>query len=33
MDHLKGRLFIDHIFENKSPLYYIQGEDWEEVEL
>jgi len=33
MDHLNGRLFVDHIFENKSPLYYIRGDEWEEVEL
>ncbi len=33
IDHLNGKLFIDHIFKNKSPLYYIRGENWEEVKL
>ncbi len=33
IDHLNGRLFIDHIIEHKSPLYYIRGDEWEEVEL
>jgi peptide deformylase len=33
MDHLTGRLFIDHIIEQDAPLYKIQGDEWEEVEL
>lgn len=33
IDHLNGILFIDHILEQKSPLYQFKGADWEEVEL
>jgi len=33
IDHLNGNLFIDHIIEQKSPLYKFDGEDWEEVDL
>jgi len=33
IDHLHGRLFIDHILEHESPLYLIKGDEWEEVEL
>lgn len=33
VDHLKGKLFVDVILEQKKPLYeYIDGE-WEEVEI
>ena len=34
VDHLEGKLFIDHILEQNAPLYKF-GEDgeWEEVEL
>ncbi len=33
LDHLEGILFIDHIIQQKKPLYkYVRGE-WEEVEL
>ncbi|HKC04519.1 MAG TPA: peptide deformylase [Patescibacteria group bacterium] len=33
IDHLNGILFIDHILEEKKPLYKVDGDDWEEVEL
>ena len=33
IDHLNGILFIDHILEQKSPLYKVVGDEWEEVEL
>ena len=33
IDHLNGVLFIDHILQQKSPLYKFTGEEWEEVEL
>lgn len=33
IDHLKGKLFIDHILEQDAPLYKIHDEEWEEVEL
>lgn len=33
IDHLHGKLFIDHILEQESPLYKFDGEEWEEVEL
>ncbi len=33
MDHLIGVMFVDHILKNKSPLYHIKGDEWEEVEL
>lgn len=33
IDHLHGKLFIDHILEQDSPLYKFDGEEWEEVEL
>lgn len=33
VDHLKGVLFVDRLFEQKKPLYeYINGE-WEEVDF
>jgi peptide deformylase len=33
IDHLKGVLFIDHLIAKKQPLYKIEGDEWEEVEL
>lgn len=33
LDHLNGKLFIDYILENKSPLYYIRGDEVTEVEV
>ncbi len=33
LDHLEGKLFIDHILSQSSPLYKIKGDDWEGVEL
>ncbi len=33
MDHLNGKLFIDHILEQKAPLYQFGDDGWEEVEL
>ena len=33
LDHLKGKVFIDHIVEQNAPLYKFQGDEWEEVEL
>jgi peptide deformylase len=33
IDHLNGVLFIDRLFEEKKPLYKVDGDDWEEVEL
>lgn len=33
VDHLMGRLFIDHILENKSRLFYIEDDNAEEVDL
>jgi peptide deformylase len=33
IDHLNGVLFIDHLLEEKQPLYKVDGDDWEEVEL
>ena len=33
IDHLNGILFIDHLLEEKKPLYKVDGDDWEEVEL
>lgn len=33
IDHLNGVLFIDRLFEEKKPLYKVEGDDWEEVEL
>jgi len=32
-DHLKGVLFTDHVLAQRKPLYKVQGEDWEEVEI
>lgn len=33
VDHLEGKLFIDHILEKKSRLFYIEDDDVEEVEI
>ena len=33
IDHLEGVLFIDHLLTEKKPLYKIEGDEWEEVEL
>lgn len=33
VDHLNGILFVDHILEEKKPLYKVEGDEWEEVEL
>ncbi len=33
IDHLNGILFIDHLLKEKKPLYKVEGEEWEEVEL
>ena len=33
IDHLEGILFIDHLISEGKPLYKIEGEEWEEVEL
>lgn len=33
IDHLNGKLFVDHILEQESRLFKIQGDEWEEVEL
>ncbi len=31
VEHLKGILFIDHIFKNSSPLYKIKGDTYEKI--
>lgn len=33
MDHLNGILFVDRLLEQKKPLYKLEGEKWEEVDL
>lgn len=33
IDHLNGILFIDRLFKEKKPLYKVEGDEWEEVEL
>ena|SRR3990167_1661111 len=33
IDHLQGKLFIDHVLAQQTPLYKIMGEDWEEIEI
>ena len=33
IDHLNGILFVDHILKEKKPLYKVDGNEWEEVEL
>ncbi len=33
IDHLKGGLFIDKLLKEKSPLYQVKGDSWEEVDF
>lgn len=33
IDHLNGILFIDHLITEGKPLYKVEGDEWEEVEL
>ncbi len=33
IDHLNGVLFIDHLLKEKKPLYKVENDEWEEVEL
>ena len=33
IDHLNGILFLDRLFEQKKPLYKVEGSEWEEVDL
>jgi len=34
IDHLNGKLFIDHLFKEKKPLYQMNEEgEWEEVDF
>lgn len=33
IDHLNGILFIDRLLAKKKPLYKLEGETWEKVEL
>jgi peptide deformylase len=33
IDHLNGILFVDRLLEEEKPLYKVNGDDWEEVEL
>ncbi|HKB88548.1 MAG TPA: peptide deformylase [Patescibacteria group bacterium] len=33
IDHLNGILFVDHLLEEKKPLYKVENDEWEEVEL
>lgn len=33
IDHLNGVLFIDHLLKEKKPLYKVEDDEWEEVEL
>lgn len=33
IDHLEGVLFIDRLLQDKKPLYKVDGDEWEEVEL
>lgn len=33
IDHLNGILFIDRLISENKPLYKIDGDEWEEVEL
>jgi peptide deformylase len=33
IDHLEGVLFVDRLLQNKKPLYKVDGNSWEEVEL
>jgi len=33
IDHLEGILFVDHLLKEKKPLYKVEGDEWEEIEL
>lgn len=33
IDHLNGILFLDRLLEQKQPLYKLEADKWEEVEL
>ena len=33
IDPLNGILFIDHLLQEKKPLYKVENDEWEEVEL
>jgi len=33
IDHLNGILFVDRLLEVKKPLYKLEGDSWQEVEL
>ncbi len=33
IDHLEGILFVDHLLKEKKPLYKVDGDEWEEVDL
>ncbi len=33
IDHLEGVLFIDHLLSEGKPLYKVEDDEWEEVEL
>ncbi len=33
IDHLDGILFVDRLLEAKQPLYKVEDDEWEEVEL
>ena len=33
IDHLDGILFVDRLLEEKKPLYKVEDDEWEEVEL
>jgi len=33
IDHLEGILFVDRLLSEKRPLYKVEGDEWQEVEL
>jgi peptide deformylase len=33
IDHLEGVLFVDHLLKEKKPLYKVDGDECEEIEL
>lgn len=33
IDHLKGVLFVDRLLEQKKPLYKLEKDEWEKVDL
>lgn len=33
IDHLNGILFVDRLLEQKKPLYKVEGEEWEKVDI